>query len=72
LDLAANLGEVSTVEEIEAAIPGLSRAEIEALRTWIDDFLEEHLELTDDVKQKLDQSRAEIRAGNFTTRHTGK
>jgi hypothetical protein len=59
---------VSTIEEIEAAIPRLSRAEIEALRAWIDDFLEDQLELTDDVKAKLDQSRAEIAAGKFSTR----
>lgn len=59
---------MSTVEEIEAVIPKLSRAEIETLRAWIDDFLEDQLELTDEVKRKLDDSRAEIAAGQFTTR----
>ena len=59
---------MSTVQEIEAAIPRLSRAEIEELRTWIDAFLEDQLELTDEVKAKLDQSRREIAAGNYTTR----
>lgn len=59
---------MSTVQEIEAAIPKLSRAEIEELRAWIDDFLEEQLELTDEVKSKLDQSRREIAEGNYTTR----
>ena len=59
---------MSAVEEIEAAIPRLSRAEIEALRTWIDDYLEDQLELSDEVKKKLEQSRAEIAAGNDTTR----
>ena len=56
------------MEEIEAAIPKLSRAEIEELRLWIDDFLEDQLDLKEEVIQKLDQSRAEIQAGNFTTR----
>ena len=32
---------MSTVKEIEAAIPKLSRAEIEQIREWIDDYLEE-------------------------------
>jgi hypothetical protein len=59
---------VTTVKEIEAAIPRLSRAEVEELRGWIDNFLEDQLELTDEVKAKLDQSRREIAAGNYTTR----
>jgi hypothetical protein len=59
---------MSTVQEIEAAIPKLSRAELEQLRVWFEDYLEERLELTDDVKAKLDESRREIAAGNYTTR----
>jgi hypothetical protein len=59
---------VTTVKEIEAAIPRLSRAEVEELRAGIDGFLGDQLELTDDVKLKLDQSRREIAAGNYTTR----
>lgn len=59
---------MSTVHEIEAAIPQLKRAEIEELRDWIDDFLEDGLELNDAVAAKLDQSRQEIASGNFTTR----
>ena len=59
---------MSTVTEIQAAIPKLSRKEIEQIREWIDDYLEDDLELSDDVKAKLDQSRAEIAAGRFTTR----
>ena len=60
--------DVSTVQEIEAAIPTLSRSEVEALREWIEDYLEDQLELTDEVKAKLDQSRREIASGQFTTR----
>ena len=59
---------MSTVQEIEAAIPNLSRDEVEALRAWIEDYLEDQLELTDEVKAKLDQSRREIAEGNYTTR----
>lgn len=62
------LAGMSTVQEIEAAIPRLSRAEVETVRAWIDDFLEDQLELTDEVKAKLDQSRSEIAAGNYTMR----
>lgn len=61
---------MSSVQEIEAVIPKLSRAEIEEVRAWIDDFLEDQLELTDEVKAKLDQSRREIAEGNYTTRQS--
>ena len=59
---------MSSVQEIEAALPKLSRAEIEEVRAWIDNFLEDQLELTDEVKAKLDQSRLEITEGSFSTR----
>ena len=58
---------MGTVKEIQAAIPKLSREEIEQIRTWIDDYLEEQLEITDEVKAKLEQSRREIAAGEYTT-----
>jgi len=59
---------VSTVQEIEAVIPHLTRKEIEELRAWIDEFLEDQLELKDEVKERLDQSRSEIASGQFTVR----
>ena len=59
---------MSTVKEIQAAIPKLSLGEIEQIRTWIDDYLEDQLELKDQVKARLDQSRREIAAGQYTTR----
>jgi len=62
---------MSTVQEIEAAIPRLSRAEQERLRAWFDEFLENQLELTDEVKASLDQSRGEIAGGNYQTRQPG-
>jgi hypothetical protein len=61
---------VSTVKEIHAAIPKLSREDVEKIREWIDDYLEDHLELMDEVKAKLDQSRREIAAGQYTTRQS--
>lgn len=62
---------MSTIQEIEAAIPRLRREEIEALRAWIDEYLEDQLELTDEVKARVDQSRREILDGNYTTRQPG-
>jgi hypothetical protein len=62
---------MSTVQEIEAAIPRLSRAELDPLRAWFEHYLEDQLELTDEVKTKLDESRPEIAAGHYTTRRAG-
>ena len=58
------------MKEIQAAIPKLSREDVEKIREWIDDYLEDHLELMDEVKAKLDQSRREIAAGQYTTRQS--
>jgi hypothetical protein len=62
---------MSTVQEIEAAIPRLTRAELEQLRAWFEDYLEDQFELTEEVKAKLDESRREIAAGHYTTRQAG-
>jgi hypothetical protein len=59
---------VSTVQEIKAAIPKLSPDELAELRRWLEDFLEDQLELKDEVAAKLDQSRKEIAAGKYRTR----
>ena len=40
----------------------------EEIRVWFDEFLEDQLELKDEIKEKLEQSRAEIQTGNFKTR----
>jgi hypothetical protein len=47
---------MSTVQEIEAAIPRLSREELEQLYAWFEDYVEDHLELTDEVKARCQQS----------------
>ena len=59
---------MSTVQEIEAAIPKLSREELQQFYAWLENYIEDHLELTEEVKARLDESRREIAAGNYTTR----
>ena len=58
---------ISTVQEIEAAIAKLSRAELKEFHSWYEEYVEDRLELTDEVKAKLDEAHREIAAGNFTT-----
>jgi hypothetical protein len=59
---------MSTVQEIQAAIPKLSARELADLKQWLDEFFEDQLELTEEVKAKLEQSRAEIVSGQYRTR----
>jgi DNA replication protein DnaD len=59
---------MSTLQEIEAAIPKLTPNEIMRLQAWLDDYCEDHLELTDEVKAALDEARREIEQGRYQTR----
>jgi hypothetical protein len=54
---------MSTVQEIEAAIPKLSPDELARFRDWFENYLEDHLELKDEVVQRIEDSRREIAAG---------
>ena len=59
---------MSTLQEIEAAIPKLSPREIVRLQARLDDYCEDHLELTDEVKTALDEARQDIEQGRIRTR----
>jgi hypothetical protein len=59
---------MSTLKEIEAAIPKLTPLEIAELRAWLDDNFEDSLELTDQVKAELDEARRDIAEGRVRTR----
>jgi hypothetical protein len=59
---------MSIVQEIKAAVPKLAPNELAELKRWLDEFFEDQQKLTDEVKAKLDQSRAEIAAGRYRTR----
>jgi hypothetical protein len=48
-----------------------SRAKLERLRACLDDYPEDHLELTVQVKAKLDESCREITAGDYATPQAG-
>ena len=61
---------MSTLQEIEAAVPKLSPTELAKLRAWLDEFFEDQLELTDPVKAELDEARRDIAEGSFRTRQT--
>lgn len=59
---------MTTVQEIKSAITKLSLEEQRAVREWLDDLIEDQLELTNGVKAKLDRARQDIADGRFRTR----
>ena len=59
---------MGTVQEIEAAIQALPIDEVKTLQEWFADFVEDLLELSDEVKAKLEQSHRDLAEGRYTTR----
>ena len=59
---------MSTLQEIEAAVPKLTPQEVVRLQAWLDDYCEDRLELTDEVKAALDEARGDIASGLARTR----
>jgi hypothetical protein len=60
----------SDVQEIEQAIRALSRREVEQLREWIENFLEDQLELTDEFTASIDRGKKDIAEGNVRVRES--
>jgi len=56
---------VQTLEEIEAAVKQLSAADQEALRDWMDDRLEDRLELRDAFKAEIEAGAKDIAEGRY-------
>jgi formate dehydrogenase maturation protein FdhE len=64
--LSARLGFIktmSTLQQIEAGVKQLSKADQQALRDWLENLLEDELEFTDKFKAELDQAKRDIAEG---------
>jgi mRNA-degrading endonuclease RelE of RelBE toxin-antitoxin system len=59
---------MSALEQIEEQVKRLSKAEREALRDWLENILEDELELTDEFKAKIEQGEKDIREGRVRVR----
>jgi mRNA-degrading endonuclease RelE of RelBE toxin-antitoxin system len=59
---------MSALEKIEEQLKRLSKAEQEALRDWLENVLEDELELTADFKAKIEQGEKDIREGRVRVR----
>lgn len=60
----------SDVQEIEQAIRTLPRRDVEQLREWIENFLEDQLDLTDEFTASIDRGKRDIAKGNVRVRES--
>lgn len=54
---------MQTLERIEEEVRRLSKAEQESLRDWLENMLEDELEMTDEFKAKIQRGEQDIREG---------
>jgi predicted nuclease with TOPRIM domain len=54
---------MSTVKEIESALARLSVQDLQAVRDWLDDFIEDQLEVSEEFKEKIQRAQTEIARG---------
>jgi hypothetical protein len=63
---------MSKVQQIEAELEKLSAAELQEIRDWLDDFLGDQLQFTDEFEAQIAQSEQQMAAGERPrTRKTG-
>ena len=54
---------MSTVQEIESAISRLSPEEMRLVRDWLENQLEDRLEMTDEFKGRIESSERQMAEG---------
>ena len=54
---------MSKVEQIEVELQKLSRAELQQVRDWLDDFVEDGMEFTGEFESAIRESEREMRSG---------
>jgi hypothetical protein len=57
-----------TLEQIEEQVMQLTRAEQEALRDWLENVLEDELEMTDEFKAEIERGEQDLREGRVRVR----
>lgn len=60
----------SDVQEIEQAIRTLPRRQVEQLREWIEDFLEDQFDITDDFAASIERGKKDVAEGNVRVRES--
>jgi|GEM_PF-1001226 hypothetical protein len=63
-----HLSGMKTLEEVEADVRMLPLEKQEELRDWLENLLEDQLELTDEFKAKIDRGERDIQEGRVQIR----
>jgi hypothetical protein len=70
--MLAKLSNMSSVKEIETALERLSLQDLQAVRDWLEDFIEDQLEVSEEFKGKIARAKQEIADGIYSrTRKPG-
>jgi len=56
---------MSMLEQVEEHVKRLSAAEQEALRDWLENLLEDRLELKDEFKAEIEAGKKDIAEGRY-------
>jgi hypothetical protein len=54
---------MSTVKEIESALASLPVADLQTVRDWLDDLIEEQLDVSEAFRGKIQRAQSEIAKG---------
>ncbi len=54
---------MSTVADVEKAVLRFSQAEQEELRDWLENLLEDRLEMTEEFKAEIETGKADLAVG---------
>jgi hypothetical protein len=57
-----------TLEQVEADVRMLPLEKQEELRDWLENFLEDQLEVTEDFKNKIERGEQDLREGRVRVR----
>ena len=57
---------MSSVKEIESALTKLPLADLQVVREWLDDFIEDQLDVSDEFKAKIQRAKQEIANGVYS------
>jgi hypothetical protein len=62
---------MSTVQEIEQAIRRLSPEEMRLVRDWLENLLEDRLQMTDEFKGRIENSERQMASGQRPRTRSG-
>jgi hypothetical protein len=56
---------MSKVEQMEAELHKLSQPELQRIRAWLDEIIEDELEFTPEFEAKVKESESDMAAGKY-------